>query len=512
MAEIMNIKHSSHNSSKHSSTHSSPVEHASTVESPFTVGIDLGTTNCAVAYVENTSFTHVNSSQGRGQGQGGEGTIQVFKIPQLVSEGNLTPLPMLPSYLYLSGAHELLQENIQLPWDDKITSVVGEFAKKLGANVPSRLVSSAKSWLCHAGVDRKAAILPWSGARDLEKLSPVEASSRYLQHIRDAWNHEMAEGKPEYCLQNQEIILTVPASFDEIARELTLEAAQKAGLEKVTLLEEPQAAFYAWIALNRDGWYRYLHNGQIVVICDMGGGTTDFSLITVQEGDGSIAGRGKPLFTRVAVGDHLILGGDNIDMALARHIEVKLTGQAGKLDSSQWSMLCHGCRRAKEELLSENCERTSWPIVVQSRGSRLIASTLKYDLQVEEVRDIVLNGFFPMSRLDEEPVKSSRMALQEWGLPYVRDTAVSRHLASFLRKHQASIRELREKTGQPGADLARPDAILFNGGALKPKFLQERIVRIMENWFSADQGRRGDGGGDGETERQGDMEMGRRGD
>jgi len=475
MAEIMNTNHLNDDTGslpRPASTVKSPVEF------PFTVGIDLGTTNCAVAYVENTV--------------GGEGTIKVFQIPQLVSEGNLAPLPMLGSYLYLAGPHELLQENIRLPWDDKITSVVGEFAKKLGANVPSRLVSSAKSWLCHAGVDRKAAILPWSGARDLEKLSPVEASSRFLQHIRDAWNHEMAQGKPEYHLQNQDIILTVPASFDEIARELTLEAALKAGLEKITLLEEPQAAFYAWIALNRNEWYRYLHNGQIVVICDMGGGTTDFSLITVQEndgsssGDGSPAGGGKPLFTRVAVGDHLILGGDNIDMALARHIEVKLTGQAGKLDSSQWSMLCHGCRRAKEELLSETCERSSWPIVVQDRSSRLIGSTLKYDLRAVEIREIVQNGFFPISRLEEDPVKSSRLGLQEWGLPYVQDTAVSRHLASFLRKHQASIRELREKTGQPGADLARPDAILFNGGALKPKFLQERIVRIMENWFSQD--------------------------
>jgi hypothetical protein len=488
MGEIMNTNHSNH---------------SSTVEAPFTVGIDLGTTNCAVAYVENILSTHTRSPQERGgDGEREESAIQVFQIPQLVSEGNLAPLPMLPSYLYLAGTHELLQENIRLPWDDKITSVVGEFAKKLGANVPSRLVSSAKSWLCHAGVDRKAAILPWSSGRDLEKLSPVEASSRYLQHITDAWNHEMAEGKPENRLQNQEIILTVPASFDEVARELTLEAAQKAGLEKVTLLEEPQAAFYAWIALNRDSWYRYLHNGQIVVICDMGGGTTDFSLITVQEDGGSPAGggiptgggrhsgsrgpagSGSPLFTRVAVGDHLILGGDNIDMALARHIEVKLTGQAGKLDSSQWSMLCHSCRRAKEELLSENCERTSWPVVVQNRSSRLIASTLKYDLQAEEIRKIVQDGFFPMSRLEDEPVRSSRMGLQEWGLPYVQDTAVSRHLASFLRKHQASIRELREKTGQPGADLARPDAILFNGGALKPKFLQERIVRIMENWFT----------------------------
>ncbi|MEW5802744.1 MAG: Hsp70 family protein [bacterium] len=440
---------------------------------PFTVGIDLGTTNCAVAYVENSSA----------------GEIKIFRTLQLVSEGNLSSLPMLPSYLYLAGPHELMQENIRLPWDREITFVVGEFAKKLGASVPSRLVSSAKSWLCHAGVDRKAAILPWSGGKDLEKLSPVEASSRYLQHIRDAWNHEMAQGEPENQLQNQDVILTVPASFDEVARELTLDAALKAGLEKVTLLEEPQAAFYAWIATNRDSWHQYLHNGQIVVICDMGGGTTDFSLITVQEEGG------KPVFTRVAVGDHLILGGDNIDMALARHIEVKLTGQAGKLDSGQWSMLCHGCRRAKEELLSEPYEHTSWPIVVQDRSSRLIGSTLKFDLSRELVKEIVENGFFPISRLEEEPVRSSRMGLQEWGLPYVQDTAVSRHLASFLRKHQASIRELREKTGQPDADLARPDAILFNGGALKPRFLQDRVVRIMEGWFPANHGQ-----GSGEAE------------
>lgn len=437
--------------------------------SPFTIGIDLGTTNCALAYVDNS--------------RGEEAGIEVFQILQLVSEGMVAPLPMLPSYLYLAGEHEVMQENIRLPWNAKTSYVVGELAKKLGAAVPQRLVSSAKSWLCHAGVDRRAAILPWSGARGLEKLSPIEASSRYLQHLKDAWNYQMAQGRPEYELQNQEIILTVPASFDEVARELTLEAAQKAGLSRVTLLEEPQAAFYAWIALHRDVWHQYLHNGQIVLICDMGGGTTDFSLITVQEEGG------KPLFTRIAVGDHLILGGDNIDMALARHIELKLMGQTGVLDSGQWSMLCHGCRKAKEELLAEGGGgQRSYPVVIQARSSRLIGSTLKYDLTEEEVREIIERGFFPESRLEDDPIRSSRLGLQEWGLPYVQDTAVSRHLASFLRKHRAAIRELREKTSQGSSSAAeemalRPDAILFNGGALKPKFLQDRMVQIVESWF-----------------------------
>ena len=437
---------------------------------PFIVGIDLGTTNCAVAYVK------MNPGE-----QGEEENIRIFAIHQLVSEGNFTPLPLLPSYLYLPSQHELLQENIGLPWDTEINYVVGEFGKKLGAQIPARLVSSAKSWLCHAGVDRKAAILPWGAGKDLKKLSPVEASSRYLQYIRDSWNYQMARGKQEYLLQNQNIILTVPASFDEVARELTLEAAQKAGLENITLLEEPQAAFYCWVSDNRDTWHHYLHNGQIVLICDIGGGTSDFSLITVQEE------KGIPLFTRIAVGDHLILGGDNIDMALARHIEIKLMGEAGKLDSSQWAMLSHSCRMAKEELLTENPthESDKWPIVVQDKSSRLIAGTLHYELTKEEMVTIIEDGFFPITGLEEEPAKNSRIGLQEWGLPYAQDTALSRHLVSFLRKHQAGMRDMRQRSGQPDFDFIMPQAILFNGGALKPHFLQNRIIQAMGKLVSS---------------------------
>ncbi len=439
-------------------------------QSPFIIGIDLGTTNCAVAYVKTDS--------------GQEENIQIFNILQLVSEGNLSHLPLLPSYLYLPSQHELLQENIRLPWNSEINFVVGELGKKLGAQVPARLVSSAKSWLCHAGVDRKAAILPWGAGKDLIKLSPVEASSRYLQHIKNSWDHQMAQGKKEYLLENQMIILTVPASFDEAARELTLEAAQKIGLRKITLLEEPQAAFYCWIATNCDTWHHHLHNGQIVLICDMGGGTSDFSLISVQEE------KGKPLFTRVAVGDHLILGGDNIDMALARHIEIKLMGQSDKLDSSQWTMLSHNCRMAKEELLSENHtrhthnhERDIYPIVVQDRTSRLIAGTLKYELTKEEMMQIIEEGFFPITGGEEAPAKTSRVGLQEWGLPYAQDTAISHHLSSFLQKHQAEMKDMCQKAGKPHCDIIMPEAILFNGGALKPPFLQKRITQAMENWF-----------------------------
>ena len=447
---------------KHQQKFSPPENH-----SPFIIGIDLGTTNCAVAYVKTDSAQKEN--------------IHIFPILQLVSEGNLSPLPLLPSYLYLPSPHELLQENIRLPWDSGINFVVGEFGKRLGAQVPARLVSSAKSWLCHAGVDRKAPILPWGAGRDLTKLSPVEASSRYLQHIKNSWDHQMAQGKLEYLMENQIIILTVPASFDEAARELTLEAAQKIGLKKITLLEEPQAAFYCWISTNRDTWHHHLHKGQIVLICDMGGGTCDFSLISVQEE------KGKPLFTRVAVGDHLILGGDNIDMALARHIEIKLMGRSDKLDSSQWAMLSHYCRMAKEKLLSENHthnhERDTYPIVVQDRTSRLIAGTLKYDLSKEEMVRIIKKGFFPTTEKEAEATKTSRVGLQEWGLPYAQDTAISNHLSSFLQKHQVEMKNMRQKTGIPYGDIIMPEAILFNGGALKPPFLQERITQAMKNWF-----------------------------
>src|ERR671916_1935983 len=283
--------------------------------SRYLVGIDLGTTNCAVAYVDTKGKERPSAD------------IRVFEVPQLVAPGETAPRPMLPSFLYLPGTHELPPGASRLPWTEGADRVVGEFARIQGARVPGHLVASAKSWLCHPGVDREADILPWAGPAGTRKVSPVDASADFLRHIRDAWNHTFAREDPEHRLERQDVVLTVPASFDEAARELTLDAAKRAGLTSITLLEEPQAAFYCWIVSHKEGWQREVRGGELILVCDIGGGTTDFSLITVVETPTG------PGFRRVAVGDHLMLGGDNIDLALAHRVEQKLGGV--RLDAGQ---------------------------------------------------------------------------------------------------------------------------------------------------------------------------------
>ncbi|HEX8200632.1 MAG TPA: Hsp70 family protein, partial [Isosphaeraceae bacterium] len=355
--------------------------------------------------------------------------------------------------------------------------VVGELARSRGATTPIRLVSSAKSWLCHPGVDREAEILPWGGPPAARKLSPVEASAELLRHIRDAWDARMAADDPQARLGQQEVVLTVPASFDEAARELTLEAARRAGLDRVTLLEEPQAAFYCWIVAHQDGWQREDRSGEQILVCDIGGGTTDFSLITVVETPTG------PGFRRVAVGDHLMLGGDNIDLALAHHVEAKLGG--ARLDAEQWSALRFSCRTAKEKLLADAAAADRWPVTIPGRGARIIGGSLQSELTRAEVERIVLDGFFPRTPPDAEPARGARLGLQEFGLPFVSDPAIPRHLAAFLRRHGA------EAAGAGGTSAAtarpaRPDAILFNGGALTPAVLRERIVEVVTTWFHAE--------------------------
>jgi molecular chaperone DnaK (HSP70) len=435
--------------------------------SRYIVGIDLGTTNCAVAYVD---------TKGR---ERPAADIRAFNVPQLVAPGETAPRSTLPSFLYLTGGPELPQGAAHLPWDEANDRIVGEFAQLQGAKVPSRLVSSAKSWLCHSGVDREAAILPWGAPSGITKVSPVDASAAYLIHIRDAWNHAMAGGDAARRLEQQEVVLTVPASFDEAARELTIEAAKRAGLNSITLLEEPQAAFYCWIVTHQDRWQREVRAGELILVCDIGGGTTDFSLITVTETPTG------PGFRRVAVGDHLMLGGDNIDLALAHHVERKLGGL--RLDSEQWSALRFACRTAKEKLLVEQrplLER--WPVTIAGRGSKLIGGSIQSELTRDEVREIAVSGFFPMVERGVDPSRGAKLGLQEFGLPFVSDPAVPKHLSAFLRRHRA---EAIGQGGQlPDDRPARPDAILFNGGALTPDVLRERIVRVVGSWFTDDPG------------------------
>ena len=417
--------------------------------SRYIVGIDLGTTNCALAYLDTAQSSSSAS-------------IQPFPIPQLVNEATTAARPTLPSFVYVPGEHELPAGSLRLPWENERSYAVGEFARVQGARVPGRLLASVKSWLSHSEVDREAAILPWGSAPEVPKLSPVEASARYLLHIREAWNHEM--GQP---LDAQQVILTVPASFDEVARELTVRAAEQAGLCQVTLLEEPQAAFYAWLAAHADTWQGPLQVGSRILVCDIGGGTTDLSLMAVMAGPNQVELR------RVAVGDHLLLGGDNMDIALARLVERRLT-KGGRLDAQRWHMLCHLCRMAKEDLFAD-ADQDRLVLSLAGRGSAIVGGTLTDHLTRDEVETVVLNGFFP--RLDKDclPRRGARTGLQEFGLPYASEPEIPRHLAFFLRQHA---------TADPDETVARADAVLFNGGALTPLAIRERLLDILSDWFS----------------------------
>ncbi|WP_422926562.1 Hsp70 family protein [Singulisphaera sp. PoT] len=434
--------------------------------SRYIVGIDLGTTNCAVAYVDTKGRERPSAD------------IRLFEVPQLVAPSETAPRPMLPSFLYLPGEHDLPPGAARLPWRDHADRIVGEFARIQGAKVPGHLVASAKSWLCHPKVDREADILPWACPPGGRKISPVDASADLLRHIRDAWNFQFAADDPTRRLEQQEIVLTVPASFDEAARELTVEAAKRAGLEGIILLEEPQAAFYSWIVTHQEGWQREVRAGELILVCDIGGGTSDFSLITVVETpDG-------PGFRRVAVGDHLMLGGDNIDLALAHLVEQKL-GKV-RLDAEQWSALRHACRTAKEKLLGDlPVER--WPVTIAGRGSKIIGGSIQSELTRTEVLDSVLDGFFPRVDRGEEPGRGAKLGLQEFGLPFVSDPAIPKHLASFLRRHRSEVAGQGGSATEPDRP-ARPDAILFNGGALSPVVVRERIVDVIGSWFEQDPG------------------------
>ncbi|MBK8481380.1 MAG: Hsp70 family protein [Proteobacteria bacterium] len=414
----------------------------------YIVGIDLGTTNSAVAYVDLGDPAE-------------QPPLRLLQLPQLVAPGQVAAQPTLPSFLYLPGAHDLPGGATALPWDAARDYAVGVLARDQGAVVPARLVSSAKSWLCHGGVDRLAPLLPWGSPSEVPHLSPVVAAARYLQHLREVWDRQRSQGRVEWTLGRSDVVLTVPASFDEVARALTIEAARQAGLDRLTLLEEPQAAFYAWVGSQGEGWREQLRDGERVLVCDVGGGTSDFSLIAVHGSGATMS------LERTAVGDHLLLGGDNIDVTLARHLERRLVKRAGELDAVQWAALVHACRQAKEVLLGASAPER-FGITVAGRGSRLVGGTLRIDLFRDEVIDLVLDGFFPLVAFDEAPLRG-RGGLQELGLPYANDPAVTRNLAAFLRRHDA-----------------RPDAVLFNGGAMKALLVQDRVVDALTQWLGAE--------------------------
>jgi molecular chaperone DnaK (HSP70) len=428
----------------------------------YVVGIDLGTTNSAVTFVD------CNRRQWK---------IELFAIHQTVAPGEVEPRDTLPSFHYQAAEGELAEGALRLPWEKKDNTTknftVGIFAREHGAEVPGRLISSAKSWLSHAAVDRTADLLPWHASDEIERYSPIEIAGRYLNHIRLAWNN----AHPNDLLEDQDIVLTLPASFDEVARQLTIKAAAAARLPRILLIEEPQAAFYAWIYRHTDRWEQLVTPGQKILVCDVGGGTSDFTLIRVRKGrDGEIQ------FHRVAVGNHLILGGDNLDLALALALESRISPDK-KLPSRAWGTLLGKCRQIKETLLGDNSPE-SVSVNLPATGSKLIGGGTQIELTRKEVEHILLDGFFPKTTLDEKPT-TGQSGFQEFGLPYAADPAVTKYLAAFLGAHRHDGLP-EEQTAEKSDDPARPDIILFNGGLFESSAIRNRILEVITGWFDSD--------------------------
>jgi molecular chaperone DnaK (HSP70) len=410
------------------------------------VGIDLGTTNSVVAWVDAQAEPHDPEVP----------ATTVLPIPQLVKPGLVEPRDRLPSFLYLPATGEYAPKSLALPWGES-ERPIGELARARGAEVPGRVVASAKSWLGSVGVDPASAILPWHAPADVGKLSAVDASAAYLAHLRAAWDASMPEP-----LDRQEIQLAVPASFDAAARELTVRAAARAGLASVHLIEEPQAAFYAWLAATRGGWRRQVRTGEVILVCDVGGGTTDLTLVAVGEEQGSL------VLERKAVGDHILLGGDNMDLALAHTVRERLAAQGTTLDEWQLRGLVHGCRDAKEKLLVTGA-REKEPVVVLGRSRKVIGGAVRTDVSRAEAEAVLIDGFFPEVARDARPQTARRTGLQEIGLPYASDAAITRHIAAFVARH---------------ADVA-PDgvsAVLLNGGVMHAERFRERLTSVLRSW------------------------------
>jgi molecular chaperone DnaK (HSP70) len=424
----------------------------------YSVGIDLGTTNCVLSYVElSEDGTPMNH--------------EVMPIPQLTSPGNVEELNQLPSFLYQAHEAELAPGDLALPWTGHAETIVGTLARELGSKTPIRLVSSAKSWLCHSEVDRHARFLPLNSPEEVAKVSPLEASTHYLAHLRNSWYRRF----PDHTLAQQDLTITVPASFDPAARDLTVEAARAAQLEHFTLLEEPQAAVYNWVENSSDHWRDQVKVGDIILVVDIGGGTSDLSLIAVTEEAGNLS------LTRVAVGDHILLGGDNMDLTLAYRVNRKLAAEGKNLQTWQILGVTQGCRDAKEQLLA-NPDLGAVPIVVPSRGSKLLGSTLRTELTRDEVLETLVEGFFPRVGIDQHPQQQARAALRQSGLPYAQDPAIPRHLAAFLCRQHGAADEL---LGAQSGDFIRPTAVLFNGGVLKASVLAERMIEIINSWLES---------------------------
>ncbi len=421
----------------------------------YIIGIDLGTTNSALAYAPAVDS------------DGDAAPVEIFPVTQLVNAGEVAELDLLPSSLYLPGTNEFVEGSLALPWSAQPEYIVGQLARTRGVENATRMVSSAKSWLSNSlsnqNADPAQPLLPLAAPEGIQKISPVEASRAYLSHLRSAWDN----AHPEAKLEKQAVLITVPASFDAAARELTQRAAQLAGYPEVTIIEEPQAAFYAWIERNPN-WREQVKPGDLILVVDIGGGTTDFTLIAVTENEGELQ------LERVAVGEHLLLGGDNMDLAVARYAEQRLAEKGAKLDGMQFHSLWQQCRAAKESLLSGDSAPKEQPVTILGRGTGLIGGTIRAKITRDEVRSLLLDGFFPVVSSDAAPQRQRRAALMEVGLNYAADPAVTKHLAQFLRQAAA-------KTGS-GA-FAHPTHLLLNGGVLQAAAIEQRIFEVLNGWL-----------------------------
>ena len=443
---------------------SSNQEPSPSVGKRYSVGIDLGTTHCVLSYADITDIESDEFSQ------------QVMAIPQLFNPGLVENSFQLPSFLYQAHEAELAEGSTSLPWAVKPDYLVGEIARNLGSKTPIRLVSSAKSWLCHAGVDCKAPILPAEAPEEVERISPFQATTAYLQHLRDAWQSL----HPDAPLEDQDLVITVPASFDPAARDLTVESARQVGLGQAILLEEPQAALYSWIERSNGDWRKQATCGDIILVIDVGGGTTDLSLIAVTEDNGNLE------LTRIAVGDHILLGGDNMDLALAYTVKAKLEQEGKRLEPWQVQALTHSCREAKEKIFTTPSLETI-PLVIASRGSSFMAGNIRTELTREEVERVLIDGFFPRVAVSERPISRTRTGLRTTGLPYAQDAAITRHLAAFLAKQQNATDEFKDINLPEHATFLHPTAVLFNGGVLKADGLGNRLMEVLNTWLAAEQ-------------------------
>jgi len=428
----------------------------------YAVGIDLGTTNSVVSYLELD------------QCDGEHAPLQVMPIAQLVAPGSVDDKNQLPSFLYQAHEAELAAGDLALPWNQQPEAITGELARVLGSKTPIRLVASAKSWLCHSGVDCRTAILPMQAPEEVRRVSPLQAAIHYLRHMRDAWN----QAHPDAPLSEQDLVITVPASFDPAARELTVEAAHAVGLRQAILLEEPQSALYSWIQTSGGEWRNQVRPGDIILVVDVGGGTTDLSLIAVTEDQGNL------VLNRIAIGDHILLGGDNMDLALAYVVKQKLEREGKRLEPWQIQALTHGCRDAKETLLMDS-SLAEIPVVVPSRGSSLIGGTLRTALTRDEVGRTLVEGFFPRVEAVARPAQQARTGLTTLGLPFAKDARITCHLAAFLGRQVNAAEELG-LAAKVGARFIHPTALLLNGGVFKADALAQRLLETLNRWLLED--------------------------